>query len=418
MPKCLLVIILLTGFNAFADTPLLPFFVPALVKQNFPKEVRTLASFELVTSLRLHPEFAQNSTLDAQMQLQFEKLHVNMPLRSSSLEKKWLSLREQIKYVQTDLVVPPGIDWGHWAKPLDEDIQPVAVSTMTYDGRLSVYLSAELFPLLPASEQAQVIWQLLWSQELQTTDNIQVRLISNYLFSREWRELTMQASYELFKKIGFDYFEAQGFCFRFDLLTEFNQNGSIKKAFSSEKCKVQFKNRELIFKGQLEFDEFGYLIPHFNLSNETPWVFIWEGHIFNFSLVNLFQNDSIAYAGGTGPDGECVNVEKNVQVKTSYALIKLFCSRLISFYDNGVASSIDRAEAIVNVQGSEFLVGNYKPDANGPVRGDLYFHKNGALKSAYFPKGTRLRNLKGKMIELKDIVHLELNDQGLVTNIF
>ncbi len=414
------ILILTLPFLAFADVPfatplpMLPHFVPALVKRTLGWEVQTLSTYEMTTVLRLHPDLSAESTLDAEMQYQFRKLKRLMPIRAAEMEKMWLEISSQLADIQMDLTFPPGLSWDEMAIPTDSAIQPVAAVALFFDGRRSYYLDSVIFPHLTPSEQAQAIWQLLWSQSLQIEDNMAIRTISNYLFSKEWDEIQLPQSLPLLKKLGFTYFESQGLCFDINGDTVFYPNGTLQRGSASDKCLVSYLGQNVRLQGPMYFDPDGKPTPEFHLTTDSPWNFSWQGENFRFTKIELYSAGQL-HSGKTETllASDCANIKKPVRIITRYAIFYFQCLHEISFFPNGTVELASNAQAWVSLQGQRLVVGNASMTSNSQ-EGELRFYENGSLKSAYFPKGTRLRNVNGEMTELEKAENLILDVSGLV----
>jgi hypothetical protein len=425
MKRHILALLLLTFSFSFSFTalavspfatplPMLPHFVPALVKHSLMWKVQALSTYEMTTVLRLHPEISSDPTLESQMQFQLQKLKRLMPLRAAEMEKMWLEISHQLKDIQMDLAFPPGLFWNELAKPIDANIQPVAAVALFYDGRRSYYLDRVLFPKLTPFDQAQVIWQLLWSQSLQIEDNMAIRTISNYLFSKEWSEIAIPQSLPLLKTLGFTYFESQGLCFDINSETKFYSNGKIQSGTASDKCLISFGGQFLRLKGPVEMDPEGKLSPQFHLSPDTLWKLSWQGTRFRFANIELFDNGHLQRGRtDTQLPNDCANEMKPARVITRYAIFFIQCLHEVSFFPNGNVERISNAQAWIVLQGQNLLVGDNSLNGNSPS-GELRFYENGALKSGYFAKGTRLKYASGEMTELENPAHLILNANGSV----
>ncbi|MGZ5278720.1 MAG: hypothetical protein ACXWC9_02185 [Pseudobdellovibrionaceae bacterium] len=401
---------------AQADRLPLPLFVPVLVHQSSPLKVRTLSSYEMTTTLRLTPDLASQPDLESQMDWQFRKLFQLMPKRAAKLLKQWKDLSKDLSAIQMDISLPPGIDWNEWATPHNEELRPVAVVHFSIDGRRLFYIDKILFPALTASDQAQVLWQLLWTTELGNDDNLKIRTITNYLFSKQWLELKTAKALSIFKKFEFDYFEAQGFCFQFDSQLQLHPNGHVKTGTASENCVVKYDDQEVIFRGPLVLSEDGRLISLFRVSEKTPWTVFWEGHYLEFDLVQLYPDKGLKSATfASSLHNRCANHEGPISVQTGYAKLDFECLRDLQLFPNGVIERVSIAEALVSVRGNVILVGRKQPLELYDL-GQLSFYENGTIRSALFPVGSKLESFYGNTIELKQIRFLMLNEDGLVVS--
>jgi len=410
----LFLLTILTSLLVQANRIPLPFFVPVLVHQSSPLQVRTLSSFEMTTSLRLTPDPADLPDLESQMFRQFLKLHRLMPVRAEKIWRQWKFLFKNLSEIQMDISLPPGIDWNEWAKPHNEDLKPVAVVNFSIDGRRLFYVDRVLFPALTTAEQAQVVWQLLWTTELGTDDNLKIRTMTNYLFSKEWLELEPPTALPLFQKFGFEYFEAQGFCFQIDDQLKLYPSGRVQSATAYENCLVTYDDREVKLLGPLDLSEEGRLLSRFRVSEETPWTEFWEGHYFRFTFVEQYPDRGLK--SGIVMDStpaQCANTPGSIHIQTSYAELIFDCLQEMQFHPNGVLLRISNAEAIVPIRGQTVRVGlsssqiQYGPSA-------ISFFENGAIRSGIFQAGTTLESLDGQMTELKQSRYLRLNEDGFV----
>jgi len=405
---------LITSLLVQANRIPLPFFVPVLVHQSSPLQVRTLSSFEMTTSLRLTPDLAEQPDLESQMQWQFQKLHRLMPIRAKKIWHQWRFLSKNLSEIQMDLSLPPGIDWNEWAKPNDEDLKPVAVVNFSMDGRRLFYIDKVLFPALTTSEQAQVLWQLLWTTELGTDDNLKIRTMTNYLFSKEWFELEVPKALPLLKKFGFEYFEAQGFCFQFDDRIEFYPSGRIQFASANEDCLVTYDHREMKFLGSLDFSEEGRLVSRFRVSAETPWTEFWEGHYFKFTFIEQYPDRGLKSGAIVNSNlAQCANTSNSIHIHTGYAELIFDCLQELQFHPNGVVKRISNAQAIVPIRGQTIHVGISDSQIQHGLS-TISFFESGAIRSGIFQAGTKIERLDGKKTELKQSRNLQLNEDGFV----
>lgn len=393
-----------------------PFFVAVLVKKNNPNQVQTLSSYEMSTTLRLHPENASEATLNAQMQLQINKLKKIMPIRGQRMGSYWKLLSAKLPQMQLDkLIVPPGITWDDWAKPQDEDLKPVGVSDSTFDGRWFTYLDKNLFSKLSTFDQAQVLWQMMWAHDLSATENLRVRILTNYLAATEWKELTSQNSISLLQKLGFIYFENSGFCFEMPKNndTVFYPNGFIKTGTASEYCVISYRDSYLIFTGKLEFDANGQLIGFANLNPKMPLAYKLGNQTFQFLYFELFPNGDIksfSWDGFKQGSPVCVNKEAPFKLSLSYATLGSACVNYVSFYPTGSIERIGNAEADVMLNGKLTHVGDFQ---NTGVGYDLSFYASGQLQKARIRAGTTLTDTKQNSFVVDTSMTYEFNPQGL-----
>lgn len=392
---------------AHADSKPLPFFIAGLAQNNSVNQVRTLSSFEIESSLRLHSEIASEQTYAAQMKLQFQKLKRFMPYRAQVLEQKWKTYFQDLSLLLKPVVVPPGIDWGDWITPKNESLVPLAVSYLTFDGRWVPFLNQDYFPHLSEIEKAQVIWQLLWVNELSVTDNLQVRIINNYLFSSEWNQLTNIEAYELFKKLEFNYYESNGFCFEMKQPIDFFTTGTVKQAIASDQCEVEYKGQKVRMVSQLNFSLTQELIGNFQVSPLTPWKFRWGGFNFEVRAVHTYEPNKISAVFSF--DNQCANKDGPIHFKTAYTEVDSDCVSSLSFFKTGELSNIYRATAKAQIQGKIFFM----EDLNGGPT-SLYFHENGRISGGYFPAGTKLKTIHNTYKQYKFGAYYNFDPDGLV----
>ncbi|MBC7464858.1 MAG: hypothetical protein H7256_02610 [Bdellovibrio sp.] len=404
----------LFSLTALATEPL-PYFVPVLVKKNNPNQIRTLSTYEMTSTLRLHPENSPLSNLNAQMQLQLDKLKNIMPIRAQRMGSYWKLLSSKLIDMQTDLQLPPGITWDDWAKPIDEDLQAVAVSNETFDGRWFTYLDRKLFPKLTVFDQAQVLWQLMWAHEIKASENLRVRVLTNYLFSIEWKELTSENSIPLLQKLGFTYFENSGYCFNMPQGNDtlFYPNGMIKTGMANDYCIITYRDQFMTFTGKLEFNSTGQLTRFVNLKPGSPLRYKVGNQIFQFLYFELYPNGDIKQFSWNGfkLGGTQVCVNKTpVELTLPQATFSSPCVNYLTFFSNGTIEKIGNSEALVSLNGKSVRVGEYQPKGLGY---DLNFYESGHLRRARIAAGTHLTDTNNIAFVVEMSAYYEFTEQGL-----
>lgn len=389
-------IVLTYSLSAVSANLNLPFFIPVLVKQNNLNQVRTLSSYELSLALPLHPEISDEATLESQVQLQLTKLARLMPVRAARMLMNWNALSPKLDILQRHLTIPPGIPWSIWLKPHDEDLMPAAVSSLNPDGSWLIFLDEDLYPKLAVIEKAQVIMQLLWAHDLQTQDNLQVRTISNYLFSTEWNQFTTESLIPVLRKLEIGFFESSGFCFKVpaegDIYTAFYADGKIKNGMASDQCQIYFHQQNLIFTAYLKLSPTGNIIGDFSLVPETPWHLKLSGEDFIF-LHGQMDEGGFLKAGlsqlFSGGFYKCLNTKNPSLIRTQSARISSQCLKSISFHPDGTVASVSNALVTASVQGKTLEMGlAMDQNGGGPLTS---FFEDGSIQAAFFPAGTTLQ---------------------------